>query len=280
MAEEEEPGTTDLAGSCWNSARQPWLQVVLVESLTFLAPELFFLQVTPFPAPSLCPTSLHTHPSPSAAASRGPADNCRFPFFCCFLPRFGQRCIFSHRFALMQEYQVAAFPSLPRNPRAQQKQNQVPGLSRSSFMSRQGLDVMLGEVGQRPTPRQEQGKGLKEGIRTRYPDPMTSLPPGKNLVALTDPSQHLPRAAPVAAEPPTELPCVSVQRQKLAAADPGFQPLTAHRPPWGAGGTPKPCRKQEGPFQASHLHMQKQGFPSCALHLLLSPSSSADGKSL
>lgn len=40
MAEEEEPETTDLAGSCWNSARQPWLQVVLVESLTFLAPDL------------------------------------------------------------------------------------------------------------------------------------------------------------------------------------------------------------------------------------------------
>lgn len=135
MAEEEEPGTTDLAGSCWNSVRQPWLQVVLVESLTFLAPEQFFLQVTPFPAPSLCPTSLHTHPSPSAAASRGPADNCRFPFFCCFLPRFGQRCIFFPSFcsdARIPSRSLSVPPEKPQStaetkpsPRAEQKQLHV-----------------------------------------------------------------------------------------------------------------------------------------------------------
>lgn len=86
VAEEGQPGTADPAGRCWNSARQPWLQVVLVESLTFLAAELFFLQVPPFPAPSRCPTSLHTHPSPSAAEPRGAADNSGFPFSAAFCP--------------------------------------------------------------------------------------------------------------------------------------------------------------------------------------------------
>lgn len=128
-------------------------------SLTFLPAELFFLQVTPFPAPPHRPGSLHTLPAHLLLLNLEELQITLVFFFLLLFAPFGQHCGFCSDASI-----ISHSPStLLRNPRAQWKLNQVPALSRSSFTSRspaasrQGLDAMLEEAGQGPTP--EAGAG-------------------------------------------------------------------------------------------------------------------------